>query len=68
MPGSAELPMDHTMSEEAELLNLLKSRMLQPRDYCVLLATPVGMTPQVRLLCQCLNYFLIQQFSKTYVQ
>jgi len=39
---SAIVTIGHLMKNDVELLTVLKCRMLQPRDYCVLLALPSG--------------------------
>ena len=44
---SPEISIGHTMKNDPDLINLLKSRMLQPRDFCVLLALPAGFSNQV---------------------
>jgi hypothetical protein len=46
--GSPEIPIDHSMKNDPDLIKLLKSRMIQPRDFCVLLALPAGFSLQVK--------------------
>jgi hypothetical protein len=36
------------MKNDPDLIKLMKSRMMQPRDFCVLLALPAGFGLQVR--------------------